>query len=110
MSSARVLPLDLWVQHPEFVSTSERWLSAHPWEQQLVEHAILAMGEGRPFSANDVMERVGRDVVPENTPGIVMGRMRRLGLLRATGARVRSSSPSGKGRTICVFELVGGAA
>jgi hypothetical protein len=100
--------LDRWAQDPAFVSAQRRTRLRFPEAWTTVEfelrNAARELGE---FSAEDVMERVGRAAVPPNLIGAVLGSWRSRGYLRVSG-RERARHAAARGRWLNRFVMVQG--
>lgn len=106
MSAARVLPLDFYDQEPSFIAVQERMRGTWPYDWTWVERAVLEVAREGSFSADDVMDHVGRGVIPEpNVIGSVLGCLRRCNVIRTVG-RTKARHPEAKGRWVNVFALV----
>ncbi len=104
--TAGAVTLDRWSQDPTFSAAQKTVRRRWPEQWATVEFELReAAQELGTFSAEDVLDRVGRLSIPPNLIGAVLGSWRARGALRAVG-RERSRHPAARGRWINRFELV----
>jgi hypothetical protein len=102
-----VKTLEAFSQDPAFSQVQST--ARHRWPEQwaTIEFELRATArELGTFSAEDVLDRVGRLSVPPNLIGAVLGSWRARRLLRTVG-REKSRHRAAKGRWINRFELAG---
>ncbi len=105
-SASRELTLDRWAQDPAFASVQAASRRRWPEQWKTIEiEMIAAASELGEFSADDVMDRVGRRSVPPNLIGSVLGSWRAMGRLRVVG-RQKARHVAAKGRWMNRFSLV----
>lgn len=100
------LSLDDFDQAPAFrevqVGLRRKW----PEQWKTIEHELrltaLELGE---FTADDVMDRVGRPSVPMNLIGALLGSYSARGFIRVVG-RQKARHPEAKGRFVNRFTFV----
>ena len=98
--------LDLWSQSPEFLGVQQSSRRRYPEQWRTIESEMAAAArELGEFSAEDVMDRVGRSCVPRNLIGSVLGAWRASGRLRVVG-REKARHRAAKGRWMNRFTLV----
>lgn len=99
--------LGAYNQDTAFTKAQRAARSAHPQEAFAIEQAAETEGRERgSFTADDVMDRVGREFVPPNLIGSVLGSLRSAGRIRVTG-REKSRHRAAKGRWVNRFEFTG---
>ncbi len=98
--------LDAFPQDPEFVGVQRGYRRQYPEQWRTVEFELqLAARELVEFTADDVMDRVGRSSVPRNLIGSVIGAWRSAGRLRVVG-REKARHRAAKGRWLNRFIMV----
>lgn len=103
-----VLPLDAWAQDPEFVAVASVMEGRDPRATRRIVESVYALGRRGPFTAEDVMDTIGRDSMPTNQIGAVIGNLASRRVIKMVGD-IRARHQGAKGRRILRWELVGPA-
>ncbi len=96
--------LESFEQDPEFVEVQRGSKAAHPTWTYILEQEIVEASRLGSFTADDVLDRLGRVDLPPNLIGAVLGSWRRTGRLRVVG-REPARHREAKGRWVNRFEM-----